>query len=143
MLTESEMKNRIASREAGNDKKTLAMQEEAAKKAKEKVKWIVIGTVTVIVIAAILLLNFVCPKVCDAVKIGDEGFTAAEVNYNYSNQYYNFATQYGQYASMFGLDTQNGILGLRSQSCSMVEDGTWRDYFIEDAMGAMAPQKKY
>ena len=141
MSASTEKKNRIASREAGNDKKTLAMQEEAAKKAKEKVKWIVIGTVTVIVIAAILLLNFVCPKICDAVKIGDEGFTAAEVNYNYSNQYYNFATQYGQYASMFGLDTQNGILGLRSQSCSMVEDGTWRDYFIEDAMGAMAQQK--
>ncbi len=141
MSASTEKKNRIASREAGNDKKALAMQEEAAKKAKEKLKWIVVGSITAVIIIAILVLNFVCPKVCDAVKIGGEGFTAAEVNYNYANQYYNFANQYGQYASMFGLDTQNGLSGLRSQACGMMEDGTWRDYFIEDAMGAMAQQK--
>ena len=41
MSASTEKKNRTASREAGNDRKALAQQEEAAKKAKEKTKWIV------------------------------------------------------------------------------------------------------
>ncbi len=141
MSASTEKKNRVASREAGTDKKTLAMKEEAAKKAKEKRKWTIIGVATAVVIAAILVLNFVCPKYSAAVIIGGEGYTAAEVNYNYANQYYNFANQYGQYASMFGLDTQYGISGLRSQECSMTDGGTWRDYFIGDAITAMTQYK--
>lgn len=141
MSASTEKKNRIASREAGTDKKTIAMKEEAAKKAKEKRKWTIIGTITVLFIAAILVLNFVCPKYCAAVTIGDESYTAAEVNYNYANQYYTFANQYGQYASMFGLNTQQGLSGLRSQECSMIENGTWRDYFIGDAVTAMTQYK--
>ena len=141
MSASTEKKNRTASREAGNDKKTLAMQEEAAKKAKEKVKWIVVGSLTAVIIIAILVLNFVCPKYCAAVTIGDKDYTAAEVNFNYSTQYYNFASQYGQYASMFGLDTQYGISGLRSQQCNMMENGTWRDYFIDGAVSSMTQQK--
>ena len=141
MSASTEKKNRVAVRAAGNDKKAIAQQEEAAKKAKEKTKWILITSLTALVIILILVLNYVCPKYCAAVRIGDEDFTAAEVNYNYANQYYNFASQYGQYASMFGLDTQQGLSGLRAQSCGMLENGTWRDYFIEDAAGAMAQQK--
>ena len=141
MSASTEKKNRVAVRAAGNDKKAIAQQEEAAKKAKEKVKWITIGSLTALVIILILVLNYVCPKYCAAVKIGDEKFTAAQVNYNYANQYYNFATQYGQYASMFGLDTQQGLSGLRAQSCGMLENGTWRDYFIDDAISAMSQQK--
>ena len=141
MSASTEKKNRVASREAGTDKKTLAMKEEAAKKAKTKRKWTIIGVATVVVIAAILVLNFVCPRYSAAVVIGDEGYTAAEVNYNYANQYYNFANQYGQYASMFGLDTQYGVSGLRSQECSMTDGGTWRDYFIGDAITAMTQYK--
>ena len=137
MSASTEKKNRIASREAGKDKKALAMQEEAAKKAKEKLRWLVVGGLTVAVIIVILVLNFVCPKFCAAVKIGDESYTAAEVNYNYANQYYNFASQYGDYASIFGLNTQQGISGLRAQECAMMENGTWRDYFIDSAVAAM------
>jgi len=142
MSASTEKKNRVASREAGNDKKTLAMQEQAAKKAKEKTIWTIVGTITVLVIVAILVLNFVCPKYCAAVKINDEGYTAPQVNYHYASQYYNFANQYGQYASMFGLDTQYGISGLRTQECSMVENGgTWRDYFIDEAVSALTQYK--
>ena len=38
MSASTERKNRIAAREAGTDKKTLAAQEEEKKKAKEKRK---------------------------------------------------------------------------------------------------------
>ncbi len=141
MSASTEKKNRVASREAGTDKKSIAIKAEEAKKAKEKTKWTIIGVATVIVIAAILILNYVCPKYCAAVKIGDAEYTAAEVNYNYANQYYNFANQYGQYASMFGLDTQYGVSGLRSQDCSMTDGGTWRDYFIDTAISAMTQYK--
>ena len=57
MSASTERKNRIAAREAGTDKKTLAAQEEAKKQAVSRRKW-TWGTIGVIVlIAAILLLN--------------------------------------------------------------------------------------
>ena len=59
MSASTERKNRIAAREAGTDKKTLAMQEEEKKKAKSNRRW-TWGTIGVIVlIGAIFLLNLV------------------------------------------------------------------------------------
>ena len=142
MSASTEKKNRTASREAGTYKKTIAQQEEAAKKAKEKKVWTICGILVVILLAAILYLS--SPLVyrnTTAVTVGGEKFSPAEVNYNYANQFYNFANQYGQYASMFGLDTQYGLSGLKSQQCSMTDGGTWKDYFVDSAITAMTQTK--
>ena len=57
MSASTERKNRIAAREAGTDKKTLAALEEEKKRAQSKRRW-TWGTIGVVVlIAAILLLN--------------------------------------------------------------------------------------
>lgn len=134
MSASTEKKNRQAAREAGTDKKMLAAEAEARKQAKTKRKW-TLGTIAVFVlIALILFLNssFLYTSTT-ALTIGGESYTPAEVSYYYANQYHTFANQYGSYASLFGLDTSAGLAGLDAQDCPMMEDGTWRDYFLQAA----------
>lgn len=134
MSASTERKNRQAAREAGTDKKTLAEQAEAKKKAKSKTRW-TLGTIGVILlIAVILFLNSSALfSITTALTIGGEKYSPAQVNYYYSNQYYSWVNNYGSYASMFGLDTSSGVSGLDSQTCPMLEDGTWKDYFLQSA----------
>lgn len=134
MSASTERKIRLANREAGTDKKMIAAQEEAAKKAKSKRRWI-IGTIAVVVfIALVLFLDspFLYTGTT-ALDVKGVGYSPAQVSYSYANQFYSFANQYGEYAGMFGLDTSAGTSGLRSQDCPMTESGTWRDYFLESA----------
>ena len=134
MSASTERKNRAAAREAGTDKKTLALEKEAQEKKKNNLRW-TIGTIAVVlVVALVLLLNSGLVNRLTAFSVGDKNFTTSEVNYRYANQYYGFANQYGQYASLFGLDTSGGIRGLEKQECSMMENGgTWKDYFLDAA----------
>lgn len=130
MSASTERKNRIAAREAGTDKKTIAAQEEAKKKAVSKRKW-TWGTIGVIVlIAAILLLNSGLMYTSTTALTADgTKYTPAEVNYYYGNEYLTMVNTYGQYLSYFGLDSSMGLAGLDDQECSMSDGGTWRDYF--------------
>ena len=136
MSASTEKKNRQAAREAGTDKKTLALEKEAKEKAKSKRRW-TIGTVAVVVLVAlVLLLNSPLVYRSTAYTVGDRKFSTAETSYYYSNQYHTFANNYGSYASMFGLDTSNGIQGLDKQECAFM-DGTWKDYFLQSAENQM------
>ncbi|MBR6423937.1 MAG: hypothetical protein IKS47_04585, partial [Bacteroidales bacterium] len=134
MSASTERKNRIAAREAGTDKKTIAAKEEAEKKAKSRRRW-TWGTVGVIVlIAAILLLNSgLMYTATTALTANGSKYSPAQVNYYYGSDYVGFVNQYGSYASAFGLDTSMGLSGLKDQECPMMDGGTWRDYFLESA----------
>ncbi len=133
MSASTEKKMRQAAREAGTDKKTLAMEKEAKEKAKKNRRW-TIGTIAVaVVVVLVLLLNSNLVYKTTAYTVGSKDYTVSEVSYRYANQYHSFANQYGQYASMFGLDTSNGIAGLDKQNCPMIEDGSWKDYFLDAA----------
>ena len=134
MSASTERKNRIAAREAGTDKKTLAAQEEAKKKAVSKRKW-TWGTVGVIVlIAAILLLNSgLMYTATTALTVNGEKYSPARVNYYYGNEYLSMVNNYGSYLSYLGLDTSLGLAGLGDQESSMGDGGTWRDYFRDAA----------
>ncbi|MBR4394012.1 MAG: peptidylprolyl isomerase [Oscillospiraceae bacterium] len=141
MSASTERKNRIAAREAGTDKKTIAAQKEAEKKAKANRRW-TIGTIAVLLcILLIILANtnllYTAPT---ALTIGGEKYSAAETNYYFGNEYLSFVNNYGSYASMFGLDTSTGISGLDSQENPMGE-GTWRDYFLDMAKSDMVQTK--
>ncbi len=139
MSASTDRKNRLAARAAGTDKKTLAAQEEAKKKAKEKLRWTIGMILVIVLIAATLFLNSgLLYKTATALTVGSEKFSPAEVNYYYGNQYINMLNSYGSYASMLGLDTSNGITGLRKQECSMMDGGTWRDYFLQGAENDIA-----
>lgn len=131
MSASTEKKLRKAAREAGTDKKLIAAQEEAAKKAASKRKW-TLGTIAVVLVCAIIIFlgSGVLYK-SNAMTIGEEKYSAAEVNYFVGNQFQNFYNQYGDYASMFGLDLSLGISGLSEQECMMNDGGTWKDYFLE------------
>ncbi len=139
MSASTERKNRAAAREAGTDKKTLAQQESAKKEAKARRH----VTVAAVCVALLLVLVLVLQSGffyahTTAVKIGDRSYSPAEVNYQYASAFYEFSNNYGSYASMFGLDTSVGPFGLRHQECSMLENGTWRDYFLQSAYSSMA-----
>ena len=140
MSASTERKNRQAAREAGTDKKMLALEKEAKEKAKSKRRW-TIGTVAVVVlIALVLLLNSPLVYRSTAYSVGDRNYTTAEVSYYYANQYHTFANQYGSYAAMFGLDTSNGVKGLDKQDCPFAE-GSWKDYFLDAAKDQMLQGK--
>ena len=134
MSASTERKLRKAAIEAGTDKKTLAAKEEAKKKAKSKRNW-TIGTILIVLLLVFTLLmnSNLLYTATTAVQVGDRSFSPAELTYNYATQYYNWTSSYGSYASMFGLDTSYGLNGLDSQECTMAEDGTWKDYFMEQA----------
>ena len=84
MSASTEKKNRIAAREAGTDKKTIAAQEEAKKKARSKRRW-TWGTVGVLaLIAAILLLNSgLMYTATTALTVDGKKYSPAQVNYYY------------------------------------------------------------
>ena len=82
MSASTEKKQRQAAREAGTDKKTLAEQEAAKKKAKSNRRW-TLGTIGVILlIALILFLNssFLYTHTT-AISVGDAKYSPAEVSY--------------------------------------------------------------
>ena len=134
MSASTERKNRIAAREAGTDKKTLAAQEEEKKKAQSRRRWTwgMIGVV--VLIAAILLLNSgLMYTMTTALTANTTKYTPAQVNYYYGRDYVNLVNTYGNYASMLGIDTSLGLAGLKDQECPMTDGGTWRDYFRDSA----------
>ena len=141
MSASTERKLRKAAREAGTDKKTLALEEEARKKAKSKQRW-TLGTIAVILLIAVILFldSGFLYKNTTALTIGDQKYSPAEVNYYYANEYITTANQYGNYASAFGLDTSTGLSGLDKQDNPM-GDGTWKDTFLDSAKNTMVQMK--
>ena len=142
MSASTERKNRQAARAAGTDKKMLAAQEAAKQKKKSQIRW-TLGTIAVVLLIALIFFldSGVLYTRTTALTIGDESYSPAEVNYYYANEYHNMVNQYGNYISMFGLDTSSGFSGLDKQSCPMLEDGTWRDYFLQSAKTNMVQVK--
>lgn len=142
MSASTEKKLRQAAREAGTDKKMLAAREEAKAKAKSKRRWTIGTILVVLLIAAILFLDsgFLYTHT-EAVTVGDESYSPAEINYQYGSQYYYWLNQYGSYASIFGMDSSTGLAGLSSQECTMTDGGTWRDYFIDSALTQLVQNK--
>ena len=134
MSASTDKKNRQAARAAGTDKKTLAAQEAAKKKKQEKLRWTVGTILVVLLIALLLVLNYTDIRYRHtALKVGDEKLSIGEVNYYYGNAYTGLVNQYGNYASAMGLDTSAGIAGMRNQPSMFLENGTWRDYFLQSA----------
>ena len=87
MSASTEKKNRQAARAAGTDKKTLAAQEEAKKRAKSRRNW-TLGTIgVVLLVALILFLNsgFLYTHTT-AATINGQSYSPAELNYYYANQ---------------------------------------------------------
>ena len=133
MSASSEKNRREAAREQKLEKK-LAQQREAEEKAKKsQLKWrLGIGAIALFVVVC-LILNSALPFQMKAVTVGEESYSAAEMNYFYANAYY----EYYEYMTMFGVDFG---APLQSQKCYLAEDdASWheflRDYAVESAHG--------
>lgn len=130
MSASSEKKRRLDERAQGIDKRADAQREESKKKSESKRNW-TLGTIAIVLLLAVIVfLNTSLPFNMTAVKVGADTYSAAEMNYFYTNSYYN---NLNTMASL-GVDLRRP---LASQSCLLMEDGTWRDYIIEDAVASV------
>ena len=130
MSASSEKKRRLDERAQGIDKRADAQREEDKKKSESKRNW-TLGTIAIVLLLAVIVfLNTSLPFNMTAVKVGADTYSAAEMNYFYTNSYYN---NLNTMASL-GVDLRRP---LASQSCLLMEEGTWRDYLIEDAVASV------
>ena len=119
---------------AGTDKHTKAAEEAAKKRRKTNIQYTVVAVLLVIVFAFIFIYNSAIPtRRTTAVTIDGQKYSAAQLNYYYSNSYMNFYNTYGDYVS-YGMffDPQTS---LADQQFS--EDMTWREYFLQSAVSDM------
>ena len=138
MSASTEKKLRAQAKAAGTDKRSIAAAEEAKKKAKtnRRIFWACFGVAVFIILVLVLNSNLLYRNTT-AVTVGSRSFSPAQMSYEYAAQYSNFYSSYGSYASLFGLDTSYGLSGLSSQECSMGENMTWKDYFIQQAEASL------
>ena len=122
---------------AAQKKQALA---EAQKKAKRnKIIGIVCAVLAVALIGSTLAYNKMVSSgffMRQTTVASTENFSLDQTHasYFYNSAYSNFMNTYGDMASYFGLDTSKS---LKSQSCMMLESGTWFDYFMSSAQSDM------
>ena len=131
MSASQDKKKRTQQRAEGTERRQVAAQKESAEKKKERVRWTIGGILIALLIAGILLGNSSLFYRQSALKVGDETFSAAQVNYYANTAYQNWYSQYGSMMEYMGLNTQQPI---KSQPYSMGDEyETWGDYFIANA----------
>ena len=115
-------------------------QAEAQKKAKRnKVIGIVCAVLAVALIGSTLAYNKMVSsgffmRQTTVASTENYSLDQTHASYFYNSAYSNFMNTYGDMASYFGLDTSKS---LKSQSCMMLESGTWFDYFMSSAQSDM------
>ena len=149
MSASTERKNRQTARSEGSYAKDINAQKEAAKKKKQKIRWIIVGVAIVVFFGFAIYLNSgalyrsldgltvknteVTAEDGTAIAAGERSFSVAECNYIYHMQYISLMNTYGDYAStLFKLDTSKP---LDEQECPSFmntegkENYTWDRYF--------------
>jgi len=126
MSASSEKKRRQAERQQGIDKKAELQREAEEKAKKSRLKWRLATAGIALFVVLCLVLNSSLPFRANAVKVGDEAYSAAEMNYFYANAYY----ENYDYMRMFGVDFN---APLQSQECMLMEEGSWQDYLTDAA----------
>lgn len=117
------------------DPKTKREQEEKAKARRSSALYIAIAVIFVAVAAVVIVANSkVIERSADAVTIGAETYTAADVSYYYYTTYNSFVSRNSAYLSMYGLDTSKS---LKEQECVVMDGGTWYDYFLDQALTSL------
>ena len=130
-MSASTEKQRRMEEQLAKKQKKAELQREADEKAKKsRLKWrLGMAAITLFMVLSIVL-NTSLPFRMTAVKVGDHNVSAAEMNYFYSNEYY----RYYSYLSMFGVDPS---MPLENQSCPLTEDGSWKDFLMDEALNSV------
>ena len=114
------------------DPRTKREKDEQAKDRRSNALYIAIAVIFVIVGIVVTVANSkVIERSADAVTIGNETYTAADVSYFYNTIYNSFVSQNSYYLSVYGLDTSKS---LKEQDCPVTDGGTWYDYFRDQAL---------
>ena len=117
------------------DDRTQREREEKAKAHRSNVMYTVIAVAFVLVAAVVIVANSkVIERSAKAVTIGNETYTAADVDYYFYTAYNSFVSQYSSYLSLYGLDTSKS---LKEQDCPVTDGGTWYDYFRDQAISSL------
>ena len=69
-----------------------------------------------------------------ALTVDGNELSAEKVQLIMAVMYNQFVNTYGSYASYYGLDTSTGLEGLADQACDYSSDGTWKGYFLDEAV---------
>lgn len=135
MSASREKKSRQESLAGGYvDPRTKREKDEQAKDRRTNALYIAVAVIFVIVGIVVTVANSkVIERKADALTIGNETYTAADVSYFYNTIYSSFVSKNSYYLSAYGLDTTKS---LKEQSCP-INDGTWYDYFRDQAITSM------
>ena len=116
------------------DPRAKRAQEEKAMQRRSSILYISVAVAFVIVAIIVVIANSkVIQRNADAVTIGSETYSAADVDYHYYTIYNSFVRQNSSYLSLYGLDTSKS---LKDQDC-IVNDGTWYEYFRDQALESL------
>ena len=122
-------------KDAGLDKRALAKAKEEKERRASTRKYTIVAVVLVLFFAFIFIYNSSLPaKLTTAVTVNGEKYSAAELNYYYSNAYqtyyqnyyYYFYLGYGPFDTDTPLDEQE-----------YADGQTWHDYFLESAVDTL------
>ena len=136
MSASREKKSRQESLAGGYvDPRTKREKDEQAKDRRSNALYIAIAVIFVIVGIVVTVANSkVIERNADAVTIGNETYTAADVSYFYNTIYSSFVSKNSYYLSAYGLDTSKS---LKEQDCPVTDGGTWYDYFRDQALESL------
>lgn len=114
------------------DRKMQRRREEEAKAKRDQKIAAAVG-IAFLAVVLILILSFPIRNLLavssDYIKVGDEGITRVEFDYNYAVARNSYLNEYGSYLSMFGM---TDLASLENQMYSGTL--TFRDYFEELAV---------
>ena len=117
------------------DPRTKREKDEQAKDRRSNALYIAIAVIFVIVGIVVTVANSkVIERNADAVTIGNETYTAADVSYFYNTIYNSFVSKNSYNLSVYGLDTSKS---LKEQDCPVTDGGTWYDYFRDQALESL------
>ena len=92
------------------DPRTKREKDEQAKDRRSNALYIAIAVIFVIVGIVVTVANSkVIERSADAVTIGNETYTAADVSYFYNTIYNSFVSKNSYYLSVYGLDTSKSL----------------------------------
>ena len=136
MSASREKKSRQESLAGGYvDPRTKREKDEQAKDRRSNALYIAIAVIFVIVGIVVTVANSkVIERNADAVTIGNETYTAADVSYFYNTIYSSFVSKNSYYLSAYGLDTSKS---LKEQDCPVTDGSTWYDYFRDQALESL------
>ena len=117
------------------DPRTKREKDEQAKDRRSNALYIANADIYEIFGIVVTVANSkVIERSADAVTIGSETYTAADVSYFYNTIYNSFVSKNSYYLSVYGLDTSKS---LKEQDCPVTDGGTWYDYFRDQALSSM------